>query len=107
MDDDIKKGYQAAVASLVCDRWGRLMLTLQRYGGRTLSAECLQATLSQVEQLLQVRPRRRVELVQARRQELVSQLEQQQAQLVANQHHQDQQGADQRRHSYARDALEY
>jgi hypothetical protein len=90
MDDEVKKGYQAAVASLVCDRWGRLMLSLQRYGGRTLSAECLQATLSEIEQLLQVRPRRRVELVQARRQELVSQLEQQQAKLAANQHHQDQ-----------------
>ena len=90
MDDELKKGYQAAVASLVCDRWGRLMLTLQRYGGRTLSAECLQATLSEVEQVLQVRPRRRVELVQARRQVLVSQLEQQQAKLAANQHQQDQ-----------------
>ena len=88
MDDEVKKGYQDALASLVCDRWGRLLLTLQRYSGRTLSAECLQAVLNEVEQLLQVRPRRRVELVQARRRELVSQLEQQQAHLRANQHHQ-------------------
>ena len=90
MDDEVKKGYQAAIASLVCDRWGRLMLSLQRYGGRTLSADCLQAAIREVEQVLQVRPRRRVELVQARRREIVSQLEQQQAKLAANQHQQDQ-----------------
>lgn len=90
MDAEVKKGYQDALASLVCERWGRLLLTLQRYSGRTLSAECLQAALTEVEQLLQVRPRRRVELVQARRREIVSQLEQQQAHLRANQHHQHQ-----------------
>jgi len=67
MDDEVKKGYQAAVTSLVCERWKRLMLTLQRYVGRTKSAECLQAAVQEVEQLLRVRPRRRVELVQARR----------------------------------------
>jgi hypothetical protein len=67
MEDGIKKGYQAAVTSLVCERWTRLMLALQRYGGRTLSAECLQAAVQAMEQLLCVRPRRRVELVQARR----------------------------------------
>lgn len=85
MDDEIQKGYQAALASLVCDCWGRLLLSLQRYSGRTLSAECLQAAVNEIEQVLQVRPRRRVELVQARRQEIVSQLEQQHAKLTANQ----------------------
>jgi hypothetical protein len=72
MDDDISKGYQAAVTSLVCTRWKRLMLTLQRYTGRTLSAECLQAAVQEVEQLLGVRPRRRVELIQERRRRLLA-----------------------------------
>jgi hypothetical protein len=90
MDDEVQKGYQDALASLVSERWGRLLLTLQRYGGRTVSAECLQAVVREIEEVLQVRPRRRVELVQARRREIVSQLEQQQAHLTANQHHQDQ-----------------
>jgi len=67
MDDGVSKGYQAALTSLVCEQWGRLMLTLQRYSGRTLSAECLQAAVNEVEALVQVRPRRRVELVQGRR----------------------------------------
>jgi hypothetical protein len=67
MEDDVKKGYQAALTSLVCERWKRLMLTLQRYPGRTLSAECLQAAVRAVEELLGVRPRRRVELILQRR----------------------------------------
>jgi hypothetical protein len=70
MEDDVKKGYQAALTSLVCDRWRRLMLTLQRYPGRTLSADCLQAAVRAVEELLGVRPRRRVELILQRRQAL-------------------------------------
>ena len=75
MEDGVKKGYQAAVTSLVCERWTRLMLTLQRYSGRTLSAECLRAAVQAVEQLLGVRPRRRVELVQARRHRLSAQIQ--------------------------------
>ena len=75
MEDGISKGYQAAVTSLVCERWNRLMLTLQRYTGRTLSAECLQAAVQSVEDVLGVRPRRRVELVQERRQALVAQIQ--------------------------------
>jgi hypothetical protein len=74
MDDDIRKGYQAAVTSLVCERWKRLMLTLQRYTGRTSSAECLQAAVQAVEQLLGIRPRRRVELIQARRRRLLARI---------------------------------
>lgn len=81
MDDEVQKGYQGAVSSLVSERWGRLMLTWQRYSGRTLSAECLQAAVQELETVLQVRPRRRVELVQARREELQRQLVQQQAKL--------------------------
>jgi hypothetical protein len=89
MDDEVSKGYQAAVTSLVCERWRRLLLTLQRYSGRTLSADCLQAAVREVEELLQVRPRRRVELVQARRQELVADLDQLQAKLERNQQKQE------------------
>lgn len=81
MDDEVQKGYQGAVSSLVSERWGRLMLTWQRYSGRTLSAECLQAVVQELETVLQVRPRRRVELVQARREALQGQLVQQQAKL--------------------------
>jgi hypothetical protein len=85
MDDGVSKGYQDAVTSLVCERWGRLMLSLQRYTGRTLSAECLQAAVKEVEALLQIRPRRRVELLQARRQAMTAQLEQLQVKLDGNQ----------------------
>jgi len=63
MDDGVSKGYQAAVTSLVCERWTRLMLTLQRYAGRTKSAACLQEAVQEVEQLLGVRPKRRVWLI--------------------------------------------
>jgi hypothetical protein len=89
MDDGVSKGYQAALTSLVSERWQRLLLTLQRYSGRTLSAECLQAAVREVEAVLQVRPRRRVELVQARRQELVVHIEQLQAQGDRNQQEQE------------------
>ncbi len=75
MEDGISKGYQAAVTTLVCERWKRLMLTLQRYTGRTLSAECLQAAVQAVEELLGVRPRRRVELLRMRRRELMARIQ--------------------------------
>jgi hypothetical protein len=75
MEDDIKKGYQAAVTSLTCERWERLMLTLKRYTGRTQSAECLQEAVREVEELLGVRPRRRVDLVQKRQDALKQQIE--------------------------------
>jgi hypothetical protein len=75
MEDGISKGYQAAVTSLVCERWKRLMLTLQRYTGRTSSAACLQAAVQAVEELLDVRPRRRFELVRGRRCELVARIQ--------------------------------
>ena len=81
MDDGISKGYQAAITSLVCECWKRLMLTLQRYAGRTRSAECLQAAVQAVEQLLGVRPRRRVELIQERRRGLLTRIHELQATL--------------------------
>jgi hypothetical protein len=70
MDDGIRKGYQAAVTSLVCARWTRLMLTLQRYAGHTQSAACLQEAVQEVEHLLGVRPQRRVWLIQVRRRQM-------------------------------------
>ena len=88
MDDGVSKGYQDALTSLISERWQRLMLTLQRYSGRTLSAECLQAALTQVEELLQVRPRRRVELVQARSEDMGVQIEQLHSQVEHNQQEQ-------------------
>jgi hypothetical protein len=55
-----------------------------------LSADCLQAAIKEAEQVLQVRPRRRVELVQARRQGVLTRQEQVWAKLTANQQHQEQ-----------------
>ena len=81
MDDGIAKGYQDAVTSLVCERWTRLLLTLLRYTGRTQSAECLQESVLAVEELLGVRPRRRVELVQERRDEVARRVKRQQESL--------------------------
>lgn len=86
MDDEISKGYQAAITSLVCPRWQRLLLTLQRYAGRTQSADCLQAAVQEVEEVLGVRPRRRVELVYARRQAVMRNMEQLQGGLDRNRH---------------------
>jgi hypothetical protein len=85
MDDEVSKGYQAAITSVVSERWQRLLLSLQRYPGRTLSAECLQTAVREVEEVLQVRPRRRVELVQARRQEMRGHIDQLQSQGAHNQ----------------------
>lgn len=85
MDDEVSKGYQAAITSLVCQRWQRLLLTVQRYSGRTQSADCLQAAVQEVEELLGVRPRRRVELVHARRREVMAQMERLQASLDRHQ----------------------
>jgi hypothetical protein len=85
MDDQVSKGYQAAITALVSERWQRLLLSLQRYPGRTLSAACLQTAVREVEEVLQVRPRRRVELVQARRQEMMVQIDHLQSQWEHNQ----------------------
>ncbi len=90
MDDGVSKGYQAAITSLVSERWRRLLLTLQRYPGRALSADCLQAAVLEAETTLQLRPRRRVELVQQRRQAQAAELARWQAKLESNQAHQQQ-----------------
>ncbi len=66
MDDDVRKGYQAAITSLSCELWQRLQVALRRYTGRTHSAECLQAAVQELEQILNVRPQRRLALVEKR-----------------------------------------
>jgi len=85
MDDEVRKGYQAAIVSLVCERWQRLLLALRRYPGRTHSAECLQDMVRELEHILGMRPRRRVDLVQARRQALRARIQQAQDHLDRNQ----------------------
>ena len=66
MADDVQKGYQLTLASLVCTEWPRLMLAGQRYTGRTLSAQCLQTAVMEMEDVLGVRPQRRVDWVKQR-----------------------------------------
>ncbi len=85
MADGVSKGYQDALVSLGSERWHRLLLSLQRYSGRTLSVECLQAAITEGEEVLQVRPQRRVALVQARREELVVNIDEVYAKLDRNQ----------------------
>ncbi len=85
MADKIAKGYQAAVTSLVCERWGRLMLTLQRYSGRARSQDCLVEAVREVEQLLGKRPRRRTSLVKGRIEKLTCQLQDLQDKLATHQ----------------------
>jgi hypothetical protein len=85
MDDQVRKGYQAAIVSLVCERWQRLLLALRRYTGRTHAAECLQDMVRELEQILGMRPRRRVDLVQARRQALQARIQQAQDRLTRHQ----------------------
>lgn len=85
MADDVHKGYQAAILSLTCESWRRLMLALKRYTGRTHSAECLQDMVRELEQLLGMRPHRRVNQVQARRQALQTKIQALQERLARKQ----------------------
>ncbi|HSH79836.1 MAG TPA: hypothetical protein VLA19_15025, partial [Herpetosiphonaceae bacterium] len=85
MDDAVAKGYQSALSSLSGGPTGRLLLGSQRYAGHTKSAECLQAAVGAVEAALQVRPRRRTELVQAHLDEVTTRLTSQQQRLAAAQ----------------------
>lgn len=72
MADTVQKGYQLALASLVNSQWQRLMLAGQRYTGRTLSAQCLQTTVMEMETVLGIHPQRRVDLVQQRYQAMAA-----------------------------------
>ena len=83
MDDAVAKGYQAAITTLSGGPSGRLVLCSQRYPGRTKSAECLRAAVRQMEQVLDVRPRRRPDLVRQRLSALAPQLQQRRAAVEA------------------------
>ena len=83
MDDAVAKGYQAAVTTLSGGPSGRLVLSSQRYPGRTKSAECLRAAVRQLEQVLGVAPRRRPDLVRQRLAALAPQLQQRQRAVEA------------------------
>ena len=69
----------------MCERWQRLLLALQRYTGRTHLAERLQDMVRELEQILGMRPHRRVDLVLARRQASQARLQQAQDLLTRNQ----------------------
>jgi hypothetical protein len=86
MDDDVRKGYQMAITTLVSQRWERLMINLRRYTGRTLSAQCLQEAAQELEQVLGVRPRRRIELIEQRIQKVQHQIEQIEQKMAKDQH---------------------
>ena len=88
MDDAVAKGYQAAITTLSGGPSGRLVLSSQRYPGRTKSAECLRAAVRQMEQVLGVHPRRRPELVRQRLAALAPQLQQRRAAVEAAQQRQ-------------------
>jgi len=72
MDGEIANGFQAAITSLTGGPCGRLLLSSQRYSGPAQSAECLQAAVQKMEQVLGLHPRRRTEQVQQRLQALTT-----------------------------------
>jgi hypothetical protein len=83
MDGEIANGFQAAITSLTGGPCGRLLLSSQRYAGPAQSAECLQAAMRKMEQVLGLHPRRRTERVQQRLQALAADQSQLQASLDA------------------------
>jgi len=72
MDGEIANGFQTALTSLTGGPCGRLLLSSQRYSGPAQSAECLQAAVQKMEQVLGLHPRRRTERVQQRLQTLAT-----------------------------------
>jgi hypothetical protein len=83
MDGEIANGFQAAITSLTGGPCGRLLLSSQRYSGPAQSAECLQAAVQKMEQVLGLHPRRRTEQVQQRLQTLAANQDRLQASLDA------------------------
>jgi hypothetical protein len=83
MDGEVANGFQAAITSLTGGPYGRLLLSSQRYSGPAQSAECLQAAVQKMEQVLGLHPRRRTERVQQRLQTLAAHQAQLQASLDA------------------------
>jgi len=83
MDGEVAKGFQAAITSLTGGPCGRLLLSSQRYSGPAQSAECLQAAVQKMEQVLGLHPRRRTERVQQRLRTLAANQDRLQASLDA------------------------
>jgi hypothetical protein len=88
MDGEIANGFQAAITSLTGGPCGRLLLSSQRYSGPAQSAECLQAAVQKMEQVLGLHPRRRTEQVQQRLYTLATSQARLQASLDAERAHQ-------------------
>lgn len=66
MDDDIRLGYQAGVVSLESPTYGRLWLSVAHHPGDTVSCTQAEALVLAAEARLQLRPRRRTELLRQR-----------------------------------------
>ncbi len=66
MDDDIRLGYQAGVVSLQSPTYGRLWLSVAHHPGDTVSCTQAEALVLAAEARLQLRPRRRTELLRQR-----------------------------------------
>jgi hypothetical protein len=66
MDGEIRLGYQVALLCLHTEHYGRQWLVGQQHPGDAVSAPCLLALVTEAEQRLAVRPRRRPELLQQR-----------------------------------------
>jgi hypothetical protein len=88
MDGEVANGFQAAITSLTGGPCGRLLLSSQRYPGPAQSAECLQAAVQRMEQVLGLHPRRRTERVQQRLRTLAANQDRLQDALDAERAHQ-------------------
>jgi len=82
-DDQVGQGYDAALVSLTCLTYGRLLLTGFHYPRNPIALPRLQAMITAAEARLGRRPRRRPELVKQRLQALAEPLAQRQDWLQA------------------------
>jgi hypothetical protein len=82
-DGEVGLGYDAALAVLTSPRYGRLFLTGFHHPRNVVPLPRLQQMIRETEARLEVRPRRRTELVEARLQGLREQLEQRQQKVQA------------------------
>lgn len=76
MGNGVGLGYQMAQVSMPTERYGRQWLAGFHHPGDTVSAECLQELTLAAEQRLEVRPRRRVELLESQLAHLTQRIEQ-------------------------------
>src|SRR6266700_2530021 len=66
MNDEIRLGYQAALVSLTSPTYGRLWLSVAHHPGDTVSCTQAEALVLAAEARLQLRPRRRTDLLRQR-----------------------------------------